>query len=238
MARGEIQGSHSEQHRDATAARAWRITQRRSELEGELRAAVLRVLLVSVLYAIQLLHFNVFAERTAADVAFQRSATVLAVAWLLLSLLVAVALARHWFPPGLKYLTTACDLALLTAAAALGSGAHSPVVVVYFLVIAMAVLRSSLRLIWFATLGAMAGYWGLVGFTDASWFDAEHAVAPVEQAVKLVSLGATGIVLGQSVRAQRAVAARFADRQQFVEAMGAGSLPAAVPLRASEEVCR
>jgi hypothetical protein len=97
----------------------------------------------------------------------------------------------------------------------LAAGPHSPLVLAYFLIIAMAALRFSLGLVWLTTLGAMAGYWLLVGIEDlktSRWFDASHAVAPVEQLITLVSLGLAGIVIGQVVRRVKSLAAEYAAR--------------------------
>jgi len=124
-------------------------------------------------------------------------------------------LRRQILPAALKYCTTACDLLLLTALASLAAGPHSPLVLAYFLIIALAALRFSLGLVWFATLGAMIGYWLLVGIEDGKssrWFDNQHVVPPVEQLITLVSLALTGVVIGQVVRRVKALAAEYADR--------------------------
>ena len=48
----------------------------------------------------------------------------------------------------------------------IADGPRSPLVVAYFLVIALAALRLSLPLMWMATLGSMAGYLFLLGYVD------------------------------------------------------------------------
>src|SRR6185295_18246765 len=99
----------------------------------------------------------------------------------------------------------------------LAAGPNSPLVLAYFVIIALAALRFSLGLVWFSTLGAMAGYWLLVGLEDAKtsrWFDAQHAVPPVTQLITLLSLGLTGIVIGQVVRRVRAIADEYSARQR------------------------
>jgi hypothetical protein len=87
----------------------------------------------------------------------------------------------------------------------------------YFLIIALSALRFSLGLVWFTTLGVMVGYWLLVGLEDAKtsrWFDSQHAVPPVTQLITLLSLGLTGIVIGQVVRRVKALAEEYAARKQ------------------------
>jgi len=196
--------------------RQWFIVGRWHEYEGESRANLLRIVAVGSFYIVELLRFYVFEKANPDQLTFHRQATMVAVAWTMVSLAVLLCLRMRIFPAALKYASTACDIALLTALAALNSpGPFSPLVLGYFLIIALAALRFSLGLVWFATLGAMAGYWLLVGIEDAKssrWFDAEHAVPPVTQLITLVSLGLCGIVIGQVVRRARFVAEEYAQR--------------------------
>jgi hypothetical protein len=183
----------------------WRVVSRWLEYEGELRAALLRIVLVAAFYCAQLLHFAVFSEPTAAQQEFHRQATFIAAGWLFVSLAVLVALTRHWLPSWLKFVTVAIDLVLLTLLATLGSGASSPLVFVYWVMIALAGLRGNLPLIWFGTVGAMGSYLILVAMRDPVWFDADHVTAPIEQMVVQLSLAAAGLIVGQLVRMVRQV---------------------------------
>jgi hypothetical protein len=199
----------------APAERQWFIVGRWQEYEGEGRANLLRIFAIGAFYLVQLIHFYGFAARDAAQIAFHQKATAVAVAWTMVALAVMLCLRRQIFPAALKYASAGCDLLLLTALASLGAGPHSPLVLVYFLIVALAALRFSLGLVWFSTLGAMAGYWLLVGLADARgsrWFDDQHAVAPVEQLATLLSLAMTGLVIGQVVRRVKALAAEYAQR--------------------------
>jgi len=200
---------------DLAADRQWFIVGRWQEYEGEARANLLRLMTIGALYVVQLIHYYFFAEQNEAVRAFHMRATAIAVAWSMIAVAVSLCLRRQIFPSALKYCTTACDLLLLTGLASLAAGPHSPLVLAFFLIIAAAALRFSLGLVWFATLGAMAGYWLLVGIEDlktSRWFDTQHAVAPVEQLITLVSLGLAGIVIGQVVRRVKAIASEFAER--------------------------
>ncbi len=192
----------------------WHVVSRWLEYEGELRSAFLRVVLVAAFYAAQLIHFTWFAARNDADQQFHRQATLMAAGWLFVSLAVLVSLTRHWFPSWLKFVTVSLDLILLTLLAGLGSGSHSPLVNVYWVIIVLGGLRCHLPLIWFTSFGAMVGYLVLVGIRDPKWFDADHATPPIEQLVVLLSLAATGLVIGQLVRMMRQVTGEFMARQQ------------------------
>ena len=204
----------------ATAAvssdRQWFIVGRWEEFGGETRANLLRIVAVGAFYGVQLVQYFWLAQRTAEATAFHQRATAIAVAWTFVALAVLLALRLRIFPAALKYVSTACDLLLLTALASLAAGPNSPLIQAYYLIIALAALRFSLGLVWFSTLGAMAGYWLLVGLEDAKtsrWFDAQHAVAPVTQLLTLLSLSLTGIVIGQVVRRVAFLAADYAQRK-------------------------
>ena len=73
----------------------------------------------------------------------------------LVALGVLLCLRGRIFPAALKYISIACDVVLVTATASLGSGPNSPLVLVYFLIIALATLRFSLPLIWCTTIGSI-----------------------------------------------------------------------------------
>jgi hypothetical protein len=192
--------------------RAWHIANRWQEYEGEMRAAVLRVVLVSLFYSIQLMHFLSVSEPTPSDRILHRSVTLSVAVWLLLSLGVLVSLRGNFMPRALKYVVTGIDLALLTLIAWLGHGASSPLVTALFLVLALSAIRFRIGLIWFATIGSMACYMWLVGQSDNSWFDENHSTPIIAQSITLCSLASTGIVLGQIVRAARSMSQAYLER--------------------------
>jgi len=205
----------------AAQDRQWFIVGRWHEYEGESRANLLRIVAVGSFYIVELLRFYVFEKANPDQLAFHRQATMVAVAWTMVSLAILLCLRMKIFPAALKYASTACDIALLTSLAALNApGPFSPLVLGYFLIIAMAALRFSLGLVWFSTLASMLGYWSLVGLEDAKasrWFDAQHAVPPAQQLITLLSLGLTGVVLGQVVRRVKAMASEYAQRLAAAE---------------------
>lgn len=189
--------------------RRWYIVGRWQELAGETHANLLRVVAIGAFYSIQLIHRHGFAVASPAEDRFHRGASLLAAIGVFCSLAVQLSIRRRFFPPALKFLSTAADLALVTGVAALGAGPQSPMRLAYFVVIVLASLRFNLPLVWFATLGSLVGYLMLVGRADRVWFDAEHAVPPVEQLVTLASLGLVGILTGQVLRRMRSLATQY-----------------------------
>ena len=199
---------------DKTVAdRQWFIALRWQEYAGEARANLLRLLAVGSFYVVQLLEFHWFAEgNDAAQTLFHQRATAVAVAWTLVALAVMLLLRVRIFSAALKYVASLCDILLLTALASLARGPESPLVLGYFLIIAMAALRFSLHLVWFCTVVSILAYLSLVGLVDSQWFDAEHVVPPARQLLTLLSLAFTGIVTGQTVRSSRSIASEYSAR--------------------------
>lgn len=199
-----------------SADRQWFIVGRWQEFEGEGRANLLRIVAVGVFYAVQLTQVFWLTDAVArsAELPFHRMATAVAAAWSLLAVAVLLCLRSHLLPAGLKFFSTAVDIALLTFLAIQAGGPNSPLVFGYFLIVAISALRFNLPLVWFATLGCLLGYLTTVGAKDERWFDADHVVRPVEQLLMLASLALTGIVMGQVIRRVRGIAAEYAKRMQ------------------------
>src|SRR6476660_9741869 len=122
--------------------RQWFIASRWQEDEGETRANLLRIVAIGVFYVIELLRFYIFEKAAAEQLPFHRQATLIAVAWTILALAIWTCLRLRIFPAALKFTSTACDILLLTSLAALNApGPFSPLILGYFLIIAMAALR-------------------------------------------------------------------------------------------------
>lgn len=192
--------------------RAWFIVSRWQEYRGEATASLLRVAALAAFYGAQLYRFLVLDEPSEAAASFHRQATLISAAWLLVLLAVLILLRRGALPSVLKYLSTAADIVLLTLLARAGEGSASPLIYVYFLILVLAALRGSLRLIWCATLGCLIAYMSLVGDADERWFDAEHATPVLDQLITLISLILAGVMLGQVIRQQRPMALEYHER--------------------------
>jgi hypothetical protein len=202
-----------------TRQRQWFIVSRWQEYEGEARANLLRILCVGAFYIIELINHGV--EIGALQLPqivgdrFHQSMTWLAVAWTMLALVTLVCLQQHIFPSALKYATTGCDIALMTTVLMIADGPRSPLIIGYFLVIALAALRLSVRLVWIATLGSMAGYVFLLGYVK--YFANDDRAAAMEvprywQMIMLVGLALAGVIVGQVVRRVRTIADEFTRR--------------------------
>lgn len=204
---------------DASRDRSWFITGRWQEYEGEARANLLRVIGIGAFYAIELinyhgLHLGFLELPRQADVTpqFHRVVTALAVAWTMSALAIHLCLSRQVFPAALKFVSTAVDLLLLTTILMLADGPRSPLVVGYFLVIALSGLRFNLSLVRFSTVGALIGYLALSGYVRWISERNELRVPRYHQLMMLLAIALTGIVLGQIIRRVRGLADDYAER--------------------------
>lgn len=204
--------------REARADRQWFIAGRWQEYAGEARANLLRIAAIGSFYAIELANYHgvdlgPLQVPAIVDQKFHTVVTALAIAWTMVALGTQLCLKLHVFPSALKYVTTGCDVLLLTTILMVADGPRSPLVVAYFLIIVLAALRFQLALVWCATVGSLAGYLFLTGY--ARWYagpDRELSVPRSQQLIMLVALALSGIILGQVIRRARALAEDFARR--------------------------
>jgi hypothetical protein len=198
---------------------AWRVSARLQELAGEERANILRVLGIAVFYAVEVLNRYgvsigglVIPPVEGVDGRFHAMATALAAAWIATSAMVFIALKNRRFFSAFKYLTASSDLVLLTAVLTLADGPRSPMLLGYFLLIALAGLRASARLVAFATAGATAGYCFLL--LDV-WVRRPELAVPLHHPITTVAaLILCGIIVGQIVSAMRRSAMRYAELER------------------------
>lgn len=176
---------------------------------GEARVNLIRVVAILVFYANHLLNVYVYGDPSAAG-SFHRAATYLTVSWAILAFVIFYLLSRRQAPTALKYVATAGDLALLTLLLTQAGGVKSPLVLIFFLVIAAAALRLSLPLVYVATLGSIVSYLFLLG--AYAWYQIgweEYYANPalriprIQQVISVLALGTAGFLAGQVVRQAR-----------------------------------
>ncbi len=184
----------------------WFIAKRWLEYEGEGKACILRLGMVIAFYGAQLAHFMFWSDGSEVAKAFHRQATLIAVIWLFLVLGVILCMKRGLFPSWLKFVITLGDLLLLTTLASLGDGPQSPLVLLFFVLLPLSLLRFSIPLCWFTTVGAIIGYMTLVAHADPTWFDSDHTTRPIDQLVTMLSILAVGTICDQILRSSRGFA--------------------------------
>ena len=170
--------------RDEKDDLSWYIVGRWREYEGKARANLLRMVGIAAFYLVELANYRGFRlggleMPRLVDRPFHLAVTSVAVAWTMLGLGVHLCLSRRIFPAALKFVSTGGDLLLMTCVLAVSNGPRSPLIVGYFLILALAALRFSLPLIWFATAGGMLGYLALLA--HAKWFVPGASGAPISR---------------------------------------------------------
>lgn len=204
------------------AAEVWEPLRRRRQYEAELRVNVVRIVAVATFYLIHLLHYRATLGDSSVwkffgldagvglSAAQHTAVTSLVLAWLMSAVIVQQFVQSRLLPPWLMYASTAADLCFLTGALTLSSGAASPLVVGYFLVVLMSGLRFDLRLVRATTVGAIAGYLFLLGC--ARWpvgLLQEHPLPLVpryQQLMLTAALVLAGTLVGQWLRHARKLA--------------------------------
>jgi hypothetical protein len=204
----------------AATDRQWFIVGRWQEYAGEIRANLLRIIAISAFYGIELLNYHglelgFLNMARAPDLTreFHAAVTALAVAWTMVAVAVHLCIRQRYFPAALKFASTVLDLLILTGILAIADGPRSPLVVGYFLVIALTTLRFNLSLIRLATLGSICGYVVLLGHDR--WFRSPAPAAFVpryQQLIVLLALAMTGLILGQVIRRVSSIAREYAVR--------------------------
>lgn len=200
-------------------SQSWFITSRLGDYEGEVRVNLLRVMTICTFYTVHLINMRWFMPDAPSVTAFHRQVSLAATFGLMIGVVAAITLSRHYFPAFLKYVLTLGDLLLVSMVASipdgntsgLTNGPNSPVVLAYFIVIAFTSLRLSLGLVWFATVGSMLCYVTLP-LNAAIYTSATTHITPIRLMCTLVCLGGVGVVIGQGVRRTRALAEDFLHR--------------------------
>lgn len=201
----------------------WDDARRLEAWAGEVRVNLIRVAALIVFYGHHLLNVYVIADDPALKGPYHAAVTAVVMAWAVGCFVLYFCLQRRWVPPGLKYVATFWDLSLVTALlVAAPDGPRNPLALLYFVVIAASPLRLSLRLVACTTFGAMAatavalGHFVFFRVGSADYFAAGsvYRIPRIAEIIFLLSLGAVGLLAGQSVRQARRLVAGYPVRVQ------------------------
>ena len=200
----------------------WAVAGRWRQREAEMRINLVRIAAVGVFYLIHLAHHWAATHDSSLlksleletggvlSSKFHIAVTCIAVAWTMLALLVHAMLLQGRFPRWLGVASSLLDVVLLTAMLLLSSGAASPLVAGYFLIIIMAGLRLELRLVCETAGVSIAGYLFVLGCTRwPQGFLLDNplpAVPRFQQLMMIAALAIAGIIVGQWIRHARRLA--------------------------------
>lgn len=196
-------------------ATAWEIACRWRQYHAEMRVNGLRIIALALFYLVHLLRYwavggstwlGFLQDADGAAISKQRhlAITLIVATWVLWSMVVHVLLLDRVFPRRFPLASICLDCLLLTAALICGSGAASPLVCGYFLIVMMAGLRLNLNWVRAAAGCCLAGYLVLLGC--ARWPQGllladPHPVLPrYHQLVVGLAIVMSGVIVGQLVR--------------------------------------
>ena len=193
----------------------WPDAQRVEAFAGEVRVNRIRLLAIIIFFGRHLI--DVWLHRHEAGISrYNAQVTGVVIAW---SALVAV---LHWdlsdrkTGPWTKYVAVIWDLAMVTLLGMFATP-KSALITLFFVIIASAPLRLSLRLVWVATLGSWVGYaitlmyyaWYQIGW-NVYYSTPELRIPRRDEAIFILALGVAGLFAGQAVRQMRRLVAGHA----------------------------
>lgn len=191
----------------------WADARRLEAWAGEVRVNLLRAAALLVFYGHHLLDVYIYGDDRSTEAAvYHVVATAIVLAWTGAVVVLYVCLSRRWVPPALKYAATFWDIAMISALVmASPSGPRSPLLYLYFVVLASAPLRLSLPLVYATTLGIMVaativvGHYVFFRVGRSAYYaaDSTYRIAGSSEIVFLLAMGAAGLFAGQLVRQAR-----------------------------------
>jgi hypothetical protein len=193
----------------------WADTQRLESWAGEMRLNVVRLLAIGVFYIRHLVEALASPADSPVRGPYHFRVTLLCMCWSAAAIVLHIHLIRRRNEPFVKYAATVFDAAMITVLCIFAGPARTPLLLLYFPVIAAAPLRLSLRLVYVATACAMAGY--LVGLGYYAWYVVgfhQYYSTPAlriprsNEAIVLLAMLTTGFLAGQSVRQMRRIAGK------------------------------
>lgn len=176
---------------------------------GEVRLNLVRLAAVILFYAYHLANVYVSREEQELSGAFHVCVTALVMVWSVGAVVLWLYLSRRWVPPALKYIVTAWDTVLITTLLVLARDPRSPLVILFFLLIAAAPLRLSIRLVCTTTLLALGAYGFLLGHYAfyvvgyERYYGGPAQIPRTQEVIFALGLVAAGILAGQVVRQAR-----------------------------------
>lgn len=197
-----------------TQSQDWDQSLRPEAWAGEIRVNLIRLAAIVLFYGRHLIEWFLSAPDAPIRGRYHLAVTGVVLLWTVLALLLHGWLSRRYFEPWMKYLAIAVDGLMITLLCILAGGPRTPLVLVYFGLIASSPLRLSIRAVYFATAVAMAGYLVLLG--HYAWYQIgfrRYYATPglriprSEEIITLLAMLVCGLFAGQVVRQIRRIVA-------------------------------
>jgi hypothetical protein len=179
-----------------TAPRPERVLwlQRRETWAGDRKTNRIRLAAVGLFTVNELVNYHVLHV---VDLRFHVASLLVVALWVLATALFAVLLREHILPRATSYVIVSTDVLLLTWLLFLGDGPRSPLVVLYFLVLALSAVRLDSAVCLFTAAAAALGYGAVLEFTKRQ--KPELLVPPYHAVIVALALLLMGIVMAHLV---------------------------------------
>ena len=211
---------------DSQSNTVWHDVSRVESWAGEVRVNLVRLIAIVLFYGRHLVAMFTAGDNSPERGRYHLLVTAITLAWAALAVILHIWLSRRQMPPWLKYAAVLTDALMMTLLCVAAGGPMSPLVLLYFTLIASAPLRLSLKLVYTATAAAMLGYlfllgyyaWYVIGF-HRYYATPELRIDRRTEAITLLALLVCGLFAGQVVRQIKRVVilgtlVRHADEQE------------------------
>ncbi len=193
-----------------TSSDAWELSRHVEAWAGEIRVNLIRIIAIVVFYLRHLIELFLSENDAPVRGIYHLRVTGLVIAWAGIAGVVHLLLSRRFYPPAMKFATSLLDALMITVLCAIAGGPQTPLVLLYFGVIAAAPLRLSLPVVWTATLSSIFGYlallgwyaWYVIGF-KTYYATTSLRIARSQEIITVLALGVAGLFAGQMVRQAR-----------------------------------
>jgi hypothetical protein len=163
---------------------------RKETWNGDVKANYMRFACLAIFTINEFLNYYVFHV---VDKKFHIGSLLIVVIWLVATVDFHIVLKNHWIPQFSPYLIPSIDLFLLTWLLFLADGTRSPLVVLYFPVIALAAIRLNPSVVLYTAGAASFGYLSVWDFTKHQ--KPEFLVPCFHVVIFILGLWSTGIIL-------------------------------------------
>jgi len=167
---------------------------RREAWAADRRSNAIRLGAVGVFTVNEFINYHVLHV---VDLRFHVGSLLIVGIWVLSSILFTILLREHIWPRQISYVIMSTDVLLLTWLLLLADGPKSPLVVLYFLIIAMSGTRVDPRVCLFTAGAAAFGYGAVLQFTKLQ--RPEFLVPPYHAVIVALALLLTGVVMAHLV---------------------------------------
>ena len=188
----------------------WHTLRRPEAWAGEIRVNLVRLVALVLFYGRHLIEYARADSDAPVRGRYHVAVTILVLSWALMAVALHLVLSRRIYEHWMKYAIIVLDMMMVTGLCVAAGGPRTPLVLLYFAVLASAPLRFSLKLIYVATAAAGAGYlfllgyyaWYVIGY-DRYYATPDLRIPRSTEIITLLALLVTGLMSGQLVRQVR-----------------------------------